>query len=60
MNANREHPCLCVLYRGGSEMDRRECTNWVPSDVPFCGECEDRHPSLPREWVDTLPLGVRA
>lgn len=48
--------CQCILHNpmlgGGSR-----CIRLTPGpDVPFCEDCEDRHPEMPRLYVGVVPL----
>lgn len=54
-----EHSCQCVIvYTEDDEQVHSTCDRKVSgSDIPFCGECEERHPEYSKshpEWTITV------
>lgn len=57
--AGGTHPCWCVLIDRDGDMN--PCRVPVESaDVPFCGDCEDRHPTFLHEGVTVTTREVLA
>ena len=55
--AGRLVRCRCVLLApGGRAVLEGRCRAMVPADVPFCPDCEDRHPGAPN-GVGAVPVG---
>ena len=51
-------PCMCVIVLVADPTQQSPCHRTTPgSDIPFCGDCEDRHPFSDRiHLVTTKPL----